>query len=359
MNIGYITSERAMDMHECHMCHKKFDGRKKKYCSDECRFEYDKLKKREVYRIENGLDSRQCNFCSKPFTPKTNGASCKYCSELCEKEKRIEENRERYRKKNGLELPDETPTKCEVCLADISHKRFGAKYCSKKCKNKADDRKKGHKPWEEWVEEQALNGARQRLATSLVDYVKRRETIRTVECAYCKAEFKTFDQRQNYCSSEHRAEHKKQLEWEAMPAKECVVCGSKFKHLHPNAITCSKKCSKRHSNKTNRKNRYNNNTIVVDKDITLEKLYQRDKGICHICNGECNPLDYDRSSGYFVVGKTYPSIDHVQPRSKGGVHSWDNVKLAHHYCNTIKNNNENKEEVINKINDIKERVRIR
>ncbi|HJG84317.1 MAG TPA: hypothetical protein K8V21_02840 [Weissella thailandensis] len=28
------------------------------------------------------------------------------------------------------------------------------------------------------------------------------------------------------------------------------------------------------------------------------------------------------------------------PRSKNGVHSWKNVKLAHHYCNTIKNNNE-------------------
>lgn len=37
-----------------------------------------------------------------------------------------------------------------------------------------------------------------------------------------------------------------------------------------------------------------------------------------------------------VVGKTYPSIDHVFPLSKGGLHSWDNVKLAHHYCNTIK-----------------------
>lgn len=244
---------------------------------------------------------------------------------------------------------------CEQCGKDISNMSSKAIYCCKKCSDTSCDRKK-HMAWEDYVEEKRLIGARQRLATSLADYIKRRETIRTVECAYCKAEFKTFDKLKNYCSSEHRTEHKKQLEWEAMPAKECVVCGNKFKNFQPNAITCSKKCSKKHSNRTNRKNRYNNNTIVVDKDITLEKLYQRDKGVCHICNGKCNPLDYDKSSGYFVVGKAYPSIDHVQPRSKGGVHSWDNVKLAHHYCNTIKNNNENKEEVINKINEIKTTV---
>ena len=26
--------------------------------------------------------------------------------------------------------------------------------------------------------------------------------------------------------------------------------------------------------------------------------------------------------------------------ARGGKHAWENVKLAHHYCNTIKNNHE-------------------
>lgn len=34
----------------------------------------------------------------------------------------------------------------------------------------------------------------------------------------------------------------------------------------------------------------------------------------------------------------------VIAKSKGGTHTWDNVKLAHHYCNAIKNNNEVYEE---------------
>ncbi|MDT2396282.1 HNH endonuclease [Enterococcus avium] len=29
-------------------------------------------------------------------------------------------------------------------------------------------------------------------------------------------------------------------------------------------------------------------------------------------------------------------MDHVIPISKGGTHSWDNVRLAHRHCNAIK-----------------------
>ena len=246
---------------------------------------------------------------------------------------------------------------CEQCGKDISDMPSKAMYCCKKCRDTSRDRKK-HMSWEDFVEDKRLIGARQRLATSLVNYIKRRETIRTVECAYCKAEFKTFDKHKNYCSSEHRAKHKKQLEWEAIPEKECTVCCTEFKSWQPTQVTCSKKCSRTHANR--RKRAYDKATKaqveVIDNDITVEGLFERDKGICHLCGDKCNPKDFEIRDGHFIVGKSYPSIDHVKPRSKCGVHSWDNVKLAHHYCNTIKNNNENKEEVINKINEIKTMV---
>ena len=38
----------------------------------------------------------------------------------------------------------------------------------------------------------------------------------------------------------------------------------------------------------------------------------------------------------FVVGAMYPSIDHVKPISKGGLHEWGNVQLAHFSCNSKK-----------------------
>lgn len=51
---------------------------------------------------------------------------------------------------------------------------------------------------------------------------------------------------------------------------------------------------------------------------------------------KCNKMSYRIDSGNFIVGADYPSIDHLMPMSKGGTHTWDNVKLAHHGCNTLK-----------------------
>jgi len=52
--------------------------------------------------------------------------------------------------------------------------------------------------------------------------------------------------------------------------------------------------------------------------LTRRTVFARDEGRCQYCGGpaEC--------------------IDHVLPRSRGGVHSWDNVVAACHACNTAK-----------------------
>ncbi len=63
---------------------------------------------------------------------------------------------------------------------------------------------------------------------------------------------------------------------------------------------------------------------VIDKDITIAKLYERDEGICGICQEKCNWGD--------------KSMDHIKPLSKGGTHTWDNVQLAHLVCNSKKGN---------------------
>lgn len=75
-----------------------------------------------------------------------------------------------------------------------------------------------------------------------------------------------------------------------------------------------------------------------DRDITLEKLYNRDGGICALCGKPCDYEDYVFQGATFVAGNDYPSIDHVKPLSKGGSHTWDNVQLVHKICNSIKSN---------------------
>ena len=114
----------------------------------------------------------------------------------------------------------------------------------------------------------------------------------------------------------------------------CPVCGK----ITTRKMYCSDECSHEHHWRLkNHRRRIKLKEALVDKDIELPQLYRRDGCMCHICGGACDFEDFKiNENGYFVVGKTYPSIDHVIPLAKGGKHEWSNVKLAHHYCNTLK-----------------------
>lgn len=77
-----------------------------------------------------------------------------------------------------------------------------------------------------------------------------------------------------------------------------------------------------------------------DSSINLKELFERDNGICGICGKPCNWSDYTIQDGAIVVGYDYPSVDHIIPLNKGGSHTWDNVQLAHKYCNSYKSDRE-------------------
>lgn len=131
-----------------------------------------------------------------------------------------------------------------------------------------------------------------------------------------------------------RRERKKQ-DWIHKHTRICTVCGNKFLSRR-GAIVCSDRCRKRYNNRKGDKRI--DARIVDDPDITLESLFTKDKGICHICGKPCDYEDYTVDGDIFIAGNWYPSIDHVIPISKGGRHSWDNVKLAHRLCNSVKSN---------------------
>lgn len=119
---------------------------------------------------------------------------------------------------------------------------------------------------------------------------------------------------------------------------KCDECNCTFGTTRKRKL-CSKACNNRRDNRLKelrkRKARANGK---VDYSISIEKIIQKEKNVCYLCGGQCDSTDFtidDRGS--FIVGKNYPSIEHVVAISKGGTHTWDNVKLAHHYCNSIKN----------------------
>lgn len=113
----------------------------------------------------------------------------------------------------------------------------------------------------------------------------------------------------------------------------CPICGKPT-----TGKCCSSDCQRTYTNRLKEQNRRAKiRGALVDSDILLSDLYRRDKGRCHICGGACDWNDYEqRIDGTFVAGNNYPSVDHVIPLAKGGKHEWENVRLAHRICNSIK-----------------------
>jgi len=116
--------------------------------------------------------------------------------------------------------------------------------------------------------------------------------------------------------------------------KECVICGNTFKTLNPAQRTCSSQCGKKwkyHKQDKRLKGK------IIDDDITLEALYIKDSGVCYLCGCKYDWNDKEiTQEGYTITHGKYPTIEHVVPLSKGGMHEWKNIRLACFDCNRKK-----------------------
>lgn len=154
-----------------------------------------------------------------------------------------------------------------------------------------------------------------------------------------KAELKKQKEEQRRQATEQR-----RIEAEALKASRyhvihCEVCNKEILTNKSNKKYCSIECFNRASNRqVSLKRRLKDLDIEKDWSINLSELMRRDNEVCHICGGKIDLNDYTIENGIFKVGKDYPSIDHVIPVTKGGNHTWDNVKLAHIGCNAKKGN---------------------
>lgn len=157
-------------------------------------------------------------------------------------------------------------------------------------------------------------------------------------CPECGKTFITRGPHQKYCNDDCYKESNSHGEY----IKQCKECGTEFTTMHNGNTYCSDKCRRRKLRryKVISKDARLRLNGKVDYSITLSKLSKRDKTVCHICGKICDESDFHLDDdGYFIAGRNYPSIDHVFPISKGGIHSWSNVKLAHRQCNSIKRDN--------------------
>ena len=284
---------------------------KAKYCSDACRKiaararhdkwleanpnylkDYqqkhpDKFKQNPEYARERSRrmrgskeHTRECIVCGKVFT--TWLPHKKTCSDACKKAYEIERNKGRKRDSTQKRTPEE------------EHKRYIVR------KYGSEDN------YQKWLAEQeALKR----------ELEQRREQERQ---ARKEAYENQLEEWRIAREARKEANHRKDF---------CIVCGKEYETYNPAQKTCSKECGKKlaHAHKHKRIPK----SQLVDKDITLEALYRRDSGVCYLCGKKCNWNDKTDKS----VGPAYPSIDHMIPIAKGGLHAWTNVKLAHFECN--------------------------
>lgn len=186
---------------------------------------------------------------------------------------------------------------------------------------------------------------------------KRRQKIAKMAvrrtCDFCGKEFHPKGTHNRFCSKE--CAYQNQLtnaqeyrECNFVPEERiCKYCGNVFTTQFKGMRDyCSASCRKKSTHDSTLLQRIKSKGQIINTDITLPKLYERDGGICYICGKTCDWNDkHQNSDGYWVYGNNYPSIDHVVPLAKMGTHSWDNVKLACRYCNSIKGADEVKEAV--------------
>jgi len=116
----------------------------------------------------------------------------------------------------------------------------------------------------------------------------------------------------------------------------CKRCKAEFSPVRVHQLFCCPDCQRRHSHQVHDIERKRLERQQAIDDISLDAVYQKYGGICYLCGEKC---DYQAVRVYNGIPHplgNYPSREHIVPLSKGGLHTWNNVRLAHIRCNARK-----------------------
>ena len=290
----------------CDTCGIKFEtGRSyQRFCSTECRLK----------SISTVREERECTQCGKVFISSRKGQE--FCSHNCSKRYREQANfysrPEILRRGNNKATEEAYTTRIRTKYSRFEYaggwKDENAYFFCKDCGAFFKHNTKNTKPSEN-KQFMCPN------CTKILTDINQRE----------RKELKRIKQEQ--AKEEKHITKMLNMSYVQMSFSVCPICNGVFVTSKSNKRYCSDKCSKAAMWKGKEQYRY---------IIPLDELYIRDKGICYLCGGKCDYTDKKTVNGVTVYGNMYPSRDHVIPKSKGGNHSWENVKLAHRICNSLK-----------------------
>lgn len=302
----------------CKYCNKVFKNPygHKTYCSNDCRAKSKRTA--HYYKFSN------CKYCGKIIEDNTTHKL--YCSDIC-----------KY-KANG------TWAKCSVCGKEFHKKDLNNQYCSREC---------------QWQSLKNINySVCKTCGKTFVVGRNCKGDYCSNECQWkslrtnprCKDCGKAFKGSGDYCSKcgtlrcrlwingydkacdsqiEWMLNLSKQMAKENERMKVCIECGKTFKGRTIRTSFCSRACINRFNNRRKEERIYRNGK--PDLTINLYKVYDKFNGVCVGCGKVLN-FEVDSNSD------DYPSIDHILPLSKGGLHRWDNVQLMCRKCNMFKGN---------------------
>lgn len=220
---------------------------------------------------------------------------------------------------------------CVACGSSFESKTNRAKYCCEKCKNRSrfeqniDDIRAER--------EQAKLGVLKWYKKGLLDREIAQKIGRSVTWVQ-KTRVTMGLPRQGLKKAKEKEKHKQELA--QMEVRFCKRCGSYFYPIRINQIYCTKACERSSNHQVHDIKRKRRVKDAYIDDIDLHELYRKYDGICYLCGEECDWNDVKVIDGIPHALGNYPSREHIRPLSKGGLHSFDNVKLAHIRCNSSK-----------------------
>lgn len=309
------------------------DSKNYKYCSVKCKnAALEEWAKAGNYKKYYGRyfksEHKICKICGNDFETKYKGSK-HYC-EVCDK-KRKETHAINSAKWLNNKLNPKIYT-CLYCGKEFKKKSRTANiYCSRECAF-AHRAELAYKNSDDYKKSKLFK----QLLKLLKTYLKNEEKLDFIVkskyklCSNCGYSFFAYKNNMKICPTcrlKNKAKSKKYT------LVMCSCCGAYFVKKSKTQKYCSVECANRADNS---KKDHRLDGKIIDDDITLERLMIRDNCTCALCGGLIDTTDYIIKDGVFIAGNMYPSIDHVLPIAKGGLHSWDNVQLAHRICNSIK-----------------------
>jgi len=162
-------------------------------------------------------------------------------------------------------------------------------------------------------------------------------------CEWCSEKFETDYKTQKYCSRSHnekardfRKQQRNSIRGDqrsgyycAIYPGRCIGCNSYFISKTKDKKYCSASCRE-----------WTRGCIKRDqqKDYVNQKGPSFKRRVYFASNGYCGICKELISLNEIYPSKQSFSIDHIQPRSLGGSHNFDNLQAAHLGCNVSKGN---------------------